>query len=105
MNNEKMYSANDVCKALKITNYTLSNWYRWERKRVSEGCEPYLPQPQKLEHTKGSPRLWTKEMVEELRLYQKNIVSGRNGIYGVYSNPYHKETKKYKKSLETVANE
>lgn len=100
-----MYSADEVCKELKVSSWTLSNWYRWEQKLISDGNESYLPAPIKLEHTKGTPRRWTESMIEQLREYQKSIVTGRNGIYGVYSNPYHKETKKYKKSVGLVETE
>lgn len=105
MNDEKMYSADEVCKALKVSSWTLSNWYRWEQKRVDAGEENRLPKPIKLEHTKGKPRRWTKEMIEQLKDFKKSLVTGRNGIYGVYTNPYHKETKKYKKSVGIIENE
>lgn len=100
----KMYSANEVCTKLKISSWTLANWYRWERKQIDNGNVegPYLPEPIRLEHVKGKPRRWTGEMVKELKDYKKNIVTGRNGIYGVYSNPYYKNTQKYKKSIETI---
>lgn len=102
MTENKMFKADDVCKALHITIYTLRNWYSWEKKIVESGGEKYLPQPIILEHTKGKPRIWDAEMVEQLKEYQKTIVTGRNGVYGIYSNPFHKETKKYKKSLNSV---
>ena len=104
MSEQKLYSADEVCEVLNISSYTLSNWYNWERKRLASGDveKPYLPEPIRLEHTKGSPRRWTEEMVTDLKKFQKTIVIGRNGIYGVYSNPYYKETKKYKKSLKGV---
>lgn len=104
MSKNQTYSSDDVCKALNITMYTLSNWYRWEKKQLAQGLitETYLPQPIRLEHTKGTPRRWTAKMVKELEKYQHSIVTGRNGIYGVYSNPNHKDTKKYKKSIDNV---
>ena len=40
-----------------------------------------------------------------LKEFKKNIVVGRNGVYGMYSNPLYKETKKYKKSIENVDKE
>lgn len=103
MVNEKLYKANEICEKLKITNWTLRNWYSWEKKRIENGIvdKPYLPKPEILTNAKGKPRVWTKEQFEELKNYQKNIVTGRNGIYGIYSNPAYKETKKYKKSLQT----
>lgn len=102
MTNVKLYSVDEVCKKLKITPYTLENWYRYETKLVDSGevKERYLPKPIKLEHTKGSPRRWNEQMILQLKNYQKTIVFGRNGIYGKYSNPLHKQTKKYQKQME-----
>lgn len=104
MSNEKLYSAAEICNILKITNWTLTNWYRWEKQQLNGGIveKEYLPKPIRLEHTKGSPRRWTKPMVEELKEYKKHIIIGRNGTYGMYSNPYHRDTKKYKNSLKQV---
>lgn len=103
MNKEVYYSINEVCEQLGITIWTLKNWYSWEKKRIEEGiCEKYLPTPIRMNNTKGRPNFWTKDMLEELRDYQNTIIMGRNGNYGMYTNPTHKETKKYKKSLESV---
>ena len=98
----KEYKLMDVCNELQISNWTLRNWYMWENKALKDGLidKPQLPQPKRLEHSKGSPRIWDEEMVKQLKEYQQNIVMGRNGIFGVYSNPEHKNTKKYKKQME-----
>lgn len=107
MSNEKLYSADEICKELNITIYTLSNWYRYQRKQLKEGLvkEPYLPEPITLPNVKGKPRRWTLSMVKQLKDYKKHIVMGRNGVYGIYSNPLYKETKKYKKSIENIDKE
>ena len=99
---QEFYTTREVCELLGITNYTLTNWYSWQKKRLNEGLvsEPYLPQPTRLENGKGRPRQWTGKMIKQLQEYQKHIVVGRNGIYGMYSNPFHKETKKYQKMME-----
>ncbi len=85
---ECIYSKNEVCQLLGITAFTLQNWYRWEKKEIEckEVTEPYLPVPQKLNNAKGRPLRWSLEMIEELKLYQHQIVKGRNGIYGKYTN-------------------
>lgn len=102
-----MYSAYEICKELNITIYTLSNWYRWEKKQIKEGLveQAYLPEPIRIPNVKGKPRRWDSNMLKQLKKYKEHIVIGRNGVYGVYSNPLYKETKKYKKSVESVANE
>lgn len=107
MTNEKMYSANEICEELNISSFTLTNWYIWEKRLIKDGdiSEPYLPQPIRVSNLKGRPRQWTAEMLEQLKDYKSKIVLGRNGIYGKYSNPMHEETKKYKKSLESVDSE
>lgn len=88
MNEECIYSKKDVCTMLGITSFTIENWYRWERKEIENGNveEPYLPCPEKLENAKGRPFRWSMKMIEKLRDYQKNIVHGRNGRYGKYTN-------------------
>jgi hypothetical protein len=99
---EGFYTTKELCEELGITTYTLTNWYSWEKKRLAEGDidEPYLPQPYRMYDLKGRPRMWDTDMLYKLKLYKSQIIVGRNGIYGKYSNPYHKETKKYKKEME-----
>lgn len=99
------YNAQEICKKLKISIYTLRNWYYWERKKISEGIidKEYLPKPKICENTKGRPRVWDEKMLDELKYYQKGIVTGRNGVNGVYSNPYHKKTKKYQEEVSKEA--
>ncbi|WP_026669119.1 hypothetical protein [Butyrivibrio sp. AE3006] len=84
------YSKNDVCSILGITSFTLENWYRWERKEITNKAvtDNYLPQPIKLENQKGKPLRWSLEMVELLKAYQDQIVRGRNGKYGKYTNAH-----------------
>lgn len=102
MTGQNMYNAGQVAKILDITEFTLSNWYNWENKQVKNGLSDKnpLPQPIKLEHAKGKPRMWTSEMIVQLKEYKKGIVIGRNGKFGAYSNPSHKQTKKYLKQQE-----
>ena len=59
MNEKKLYSAIEVCEKLNISTWTLSNWYRWERKLLNEGAikEPYLPEPYVVTNKKGKPRV------------------------------------------------
>lgn len=103
----KLLNLNEVCVLLNISPHTLKTWYNWESKQLKQNliCERYLPIPQKMEHTKGQPRMWTGEMVDELKEFKEHIVTGRNGKFGMYSNPNHKETKKYKQSIASIDNE
>lgn len=111
MKNEKttvavksLYNATEVCEALGISHHTLSFWYRLERKQLSEGLitESYLPEPIKMKNLRGKPNMWDTNMLEALKNFKANIVTGRNGINGAYTNPNHFNTNKYKKSIETV---
>lgn len=97
-----MHTKPEVCKILGISVHTFAKWYEWQSRLLKEGkiTEPYLPQPQPLITLRGKPNGFTDEQIEQLKQYQKTIVHGRNGVYGIYSNPLHKETKKYKKTLE-----
>jgi hypothetical protein len=83
-----IYSRNDVCEMLGISTFTLTNWYKWERKELSEQIvdEEYLPRPVQLEHVKGRPLRWSYEMVTSLMEYKEHIVKGRNGRFGKYTN-------------------
>lgn len=95
-----VFNLKAVCEQLKISQYTLANWYRYEHIKVARGEQPYLPEPIRDENERGKPRYWTEEMVNELKDYKSKIIVGRNGVYGEFSNPYHFETKKYKKQME-----
>jgi len=102
MVNEKMYSATDVCAELNISRFTLTHWYDLQSNLLRDGMitEKYLPEPVRLTNERGKPRRWTQEMVDALRKYQENIVVGRNGIYGMYTNPNHLSTRKYQKHVD-----
>ena len=97
-----MLNSYEVSQELGISIYTLKNWYIWERKLLAEGAitEPYLPQPIKMVEQKGKPNMWEDNMIPALKEYQKQMVVGCKGVYGKYSNPYHKQTKKYQKEME-----
>ena len=101
MKNEKKYSVNEICELLNISAFTLRHWYDLQTKQIKDGLieKEYLPTPERDMTMKGRPRYWTEKQLRELKDYQASITYGRNGIYGVYSNPNHKETKKYKNSL------
>ncbi len=88
MFDECVYTKNDVCNLLGITIYTLNNWYRYERKELQSKSveEPYLPHPMQIQNEVGKPLRWSLEMIDELRVYQKSIIRGRNGRFGKYSN-------------------
>ena len=97
---ENVYNIKELCDELGVTLWTVRNWYGWEKKLLAENkdMKKYLPEPINLVNLKGKPRVWTKEMVDELKEYKKSIIVGRNGAYGKYSNPNHKNTKKYKEN-------
>lgn len=88
MDDMRVYSKMEVCEMLGISYFTLQNWYNWQKKELSSNPEQreYLPRPIKIEHKRGRPLMWSKEMVEMLRVYQSGMVRGRNGIYGKYTN-------------------
>ena len=85
---ERIYSKKEVCDMLNISTFTLETWYRWEKKELEneEVVGHYLPQPLRLENTRGKPLRWTYEMIEELKYFQSQIVRGRNGRFGKYTN-------------------
>ena len=97
-----MLNIYEVCERLGISIFTLKKWYTWENKRLESGevTERYLPVPEKAVNQRGCPNMWTEEMVEQLRKHKEGVVVGRNGIYGKFTNPEHKNTKKYKAEME-----
>lgn len=103
MAKKKMYNVNELCEALEISYFTLTNWYKWENKRLKSGevTEHYLPEPYRMKGQRGNPRAWDTKMLKALKKYKSSIVIGRNGIFGEYTNPVHKQTRKYKKQQET----
>ena len=82
--------------------FTLTHWYDLQTKLLRDGMitETYLPEPIRLTQERGKPRRWTQTMLDALREYQKNIVVGRNGIYGMYTNPDHLSAKMRKNSVD-----
>lgn len=102
MTNTKKYNIHEICEYLNISSWTLLHWYDLEKKQLKDGLidKPYLPVPERLTNVKGRPKMWTQEMADALKEYQSNIIMGRNGIYGVYSNPNHYTTRKYQKNKE-----
>lgn len=93
MSNEKTYLLNEVCEEVNISIHTLQKWYQWERYELKEGLvsKNYLPIPTKLTDKRGKPRIWTESQVEELKKFKENMVIGRKGRFGKYSNPLHKK--------------
>jgi hypothetical protein len=90
-----MYNANQVCDKLKITIWTLTNWYQWERISLEDGTLSgrLLPVPIKDETRKGKPRMWSESQLEELKIFQGSIVRGRNGVMAKVTNPKSRHKK------------
>lgn len=93
MSNEKMFKFDEAAAELNISRYTLRVWYTWENKLLKEGSitERYLPEGHIATNERGTPRYFTKKDIEQLRKHKNGIIVGRNGIYGKFSNPNHKE--------------
>jgi hypothetical protein len=96
MSNEKIYLIDEVCEILKVSTHTLQKWYQWERYELRDGIvsENYLPIPNKLTNKRGKPKFWTENQIKELQKFKNEIVMGRNGRFGKYSNPLHKKEEK-----------
>lgn len=102
MSNKKVYRIDEVCQMLEVSVHTLQKWYQWEHRALIDGTEtePYLPVPEKIMNERGKPKVWTEKQVKALKKYADSIVVGRNGKYGKYSNPDHKQTKKYQEEIK-----
>lgn len=85
---ERYYNRTEVCEILGITNFTITNWYRWQNTLIKNGeiDKQYLPAPIRQKNVKGQPLFWTDEMVDELKKYKDSIIHGRNGVYGKFTN-------------------
>lgn len=99
---ERTYNTTEVCVELGVSYHTLTTWYRWQTRLKKEGKidTNYLPEPIKQTELRGKPRMWTQEMVDALKEYKKNMVVGRNGVYGAYSNPEHHKAKLLKQETK-----
>ncbi len=84
-----IYNRNDVCQMLGVSQFTIKNWYMWQRKQLDEGNidAEYLPHPERKTNVKGQPLYWSLEMISDLKSYQSSIIKGRNGVFGKYTNP------------------
>ena len=87
-----LYSKQEVAKELDVSIYTITNWYKWESKliRTSEIKQRFLPIPTKIRYAKGQPNYWSFEQIEQLREFKDNMIKGRNGMFGKFTNPKHK---------------
>lgn len=93
MSDEKLYTKTEAANAVGISPMTLNAWYRNDNKmkRDNEGYVSKLPQPVRTKLLPRHPKVWTESQVNELRKFKKNMVHGKNGIYGKYNHPKKKE--------------
>ena len=61
MMEERYYNRTEVCEILGITNFTITNWYRWQNTLIKNGeiDKQYLPAPIRQKNVKGQPLFWT----------------------------------------------
>ena len=98
MSEQKLYSINEAAELLGVSTWTLSFWYRCERKLIASGdvSKPYLPVPVIDVSKRGKPKFWNTKMIKELQKFKDKKPIGRHGEFGRFSNP-NNENYIYKK--------
>lgn len=99
INNVKMYRIDEVAEILNLSRYTIANWYAWETKLLKTGevTEAFLPKFTKVTNMSGRPKFWSEDAVEALKKFKNEMVMGRHGKFGKFTNPQY--IKKSQKSL------
>jgi len=72
-----MLTLNQVCSRLKISRYTLENWYRFKREYPDDELALLLPDYYK--ERVNSQRFWNKADIKRLREFKNSRKLGRNG--------------------------
>lgn len=83
----RLYNRYEVAERVGVSTYTISNWYKVEKKMKNDvaGYVSKLPEPI-TDNTKcGQPKYWTEAQIKELMMFKKGMVFGRYGIYGKYN--------------------
>lgn len=89
--NNDLLTINEVCRRLRISRYTLENWYRFKREFPEDELAMLLPDYHK--EKVNSLRFWKKEDIKRLREFKNLRKLGRNGQM---SNTIQKYVKKRK---------
>ena len=87
-NNNGFYTATEVSQQLNISVKTLTNWYNWYNDETIEKPKDTPTIPTYRQDHPRSPRLWTTEQINQLKVFQEWIPRGRNGVMGRYSERY-----------------
>lgn len=81
------FTATQVAAILQISVPTLTNWYTWYNDPSYEKPEglPELPLYTRAGNTNRSPRLWTEQDVEKIKVFQSFIKRGKGGFMGDFN--------------------
>lgn len=88
---EDMLDINQVCKRIKVSVYTVENWYRFKREHPEDELALLLPDYYK-EHI-NSRKFWKKEDIKKLKEFKSVRKLGRNGQMSETIQKYRKRRK------------
>ena len=97
-----MLTINQVCRRLRISRYTLENWYRFKRESPEDELALLLPDYYK--ERVNSQRFWNKEDVAKLKEFKHARKLGRNGQMSNTIQKYVRKRKEMKDGQEDDTN-
>lgn len=84
-------TAQEVCKKVNISIFTLNNWYRFKKENPNDELALILPEFEK--DYEKSQRTWNTEDIKLLKLFKSKRKLGRNGQMSKTIQKYYKKKK------------
>lgn len=88
----KLLTADEVCKELNISIFTLNNWYRYKRENPEDDLAQILPEYTK--RTATSPRQWRRGDLKKLTKFKETRKLGSKGQMSKSLQKYYKKEEK-----------
>lgn len=87
---DNLWTAKEVADELGCTVSTINFWYRFKREHPDNEFVKELPEFIRLNGGERGVRYWKKDDIVGLKLFQKLIPHGRNGILGSVTQKYQR---------------
>ena len=92
MDEERMYSIEEVAVILGVSYKTLCNWYAYKRKFPDDVWSQKLPE-YILGGDKKTKRLWKDSDLEKLFAFKTELPRGRGGVLGKVTQVWYHNNK------------
>lgn len=96
MNEDRLFSVEEVAVLIKSSVPTISSWYRWKRLHPEHEMAKMLPDFER--HGPHRARYWHYADIWKLVEFKQALPQGRKGIMGDVTQCYIKNSKWNKKS-------